>query len=244
MVLLQNILVSFISPLSEERLHGAFSVLDLFGVRIAVGGPCVPECHVQLGIDVIRLKGSFGQIQKTGERADSDGGGTALDAKVQRRVRKSDKGEGGFGERKVIPLHFKLRSDVRFGKICRIPKAFILLPGKSSCLQRWKIDFLRERNQPERNGRIARCEKGIRVKAPFCSLHVGSVRKGLHVILCKSERGDQFVIVKMLLRQVVASGFRHGVSGDLQAGEEADAQHDDQKYCQIPHEGGADISHR
>ena len=82
------------------------------------------------------------------------------------------------------------------------------------------------------------------MEASFCSLHVGSVGKGLYVILCKSERGDHLVIVKMLLRQVVASGFRHGVSGDLQAGEEADAQHDDQKNGQIPHEGGADISHR
>ena len=243
-VLFQNILESFVSPLPEERFHGAFFVLALFGVRIAVGRFGILDRHVQLGIDVICLKGILGQIQKTGERADSDGRSSPLVSKIQRRVRKSDKGEGGFGERKVITLHFKLRSDVRFGKICRISQAFMFFRGKSSGLQRRKIDFCRQGDQLERNRCIARCEQGIRAEAPLCSLHIGSFGKDLHVILCKSERGDQPVIVKMLLRQVVASGFRHGVSGDLQAGEEADAQHDDQKYCQIPHEGGADVTQR
>ena len=237
MVLFQNILVSFVSPLLEGRLHGALFVLDLFGVRIAVGRFGILDRHVQLGIDVICLKGILGQIQKTGERADSNGRSSPLVSKVQRRVRKSDKGEGGFGERKVITLYFKLRSDVRFGKICRISETFMFFRGKSSGLQRRKIDFCRQGDQLERNRCTARCEQGIRTEAPLCSLYIGSFGKDLHIILCKSERGDQPVIIKMLLRQVVASGFRHGVSGDLQAGEEADAQHDNQKYCQIPHEG-------
>ena len=133
------------------------------------------------------------------------------------------------------------RADVAGVKHRGIGQALAVRLGQAPGGQRRERDLLRQRQgRVERVQILAPLGHGVQGVGPLRRLHKGQLGKLLHRLLGKARGGNKAVVVQPLLVQILLAGVGHGVLGDLQPREKADAQRHNQQQRQIPPPEGAD----
>ena len=95
-----------------------------------------------------------------------------------------------------------------------------------------------------RADRIFKVHQRIHAAGTFRRINSVDFGKPSHILLIKTDGGEQTEIIEMLIGKIVISGVEHGIRGDFQSGEKTCAQGNDEQNRQKPGEKGTDRPHR
>ena len=223
--------------------HGVRERVDVVLVFVAVQLEIAAAFDVQLG-EVFGVE-ALGRDQHKGvEAAVAERRGAALDADVQRRAGEARDRVFLVGENVVlIGLGDRdLPADHVLGEAPGVGEALVAARGQAAGREHRLVDAVRQH---------VRAVDGLRLAVPRDEVRVGGARGGRHALdgrdrrnvrVVEADRREQAQVVQGRVVYVFGRRRGHHGAGDPQAGQECDAQHDDEQNREIAPEAAGDAA--